>query len=254
MRYVLLPLILSLVVDGCAGSSSSGTRTTSIAAPGATGAPGDLIVQVYNGAQNPILVSVQATVSGTASSSVTIPASGAVIIPLGGVGDFDLGPAPQSFTVNANMDSTIAFSFTPQTFTLGQNYSATTTAVPVNYYQSQLGSPTNSGVTQPTGPTAGPPASIVASSGNNQTATAGTALPSPLVVLVTDANSVPVPNASVSFTVTSGAGVLSVQTATTNAQGAAQTNLTLDPTPGINTVSATTSSLPTPAIFTETGL
>src|SRR5262249_16965498 len=66
-------------------------------------------------------------------------------------------------------------------------------------------------------------------SGNNQTATIGSLLPSPVVVAVTDAGGNPVPNKQVIFKVTQNDGMVTAGgpsaptvIATTNAQGQAQ--------------------------------
>ena len=101
---------------------------------------------------------------------------------------------------------------------------------------------------------AGMAASISSTSGDGQTATAGTMLPSPFVVTVVDAHSNPVSGASVTWAITLGAGSLSGTTSTTNGSGQAQTTLTLDATPGSNTVTATHTGLAgSPVTFTATG-
>lgn len=64
-------------------------------------------------------------------------------------------------------------------------------------------------------------------SGDLQSAVVGTALPDPLVVLVSDPGNNPVPGIEVSFTVVSGGGSLTVDSATTDASGKASTVLTL---------------------------
>jgi adhesin/invasin len=98
----------------------------------------------------------------------------------------------------------------------------------------------------------GPAAQVAVFSGNNQVGTDGTALSSPLVALVTDANSNPVSGVNVMFAATSGGGSVSPASMATGANGQAQTTLTLGAAAGTNTVSATVTGL-TAASFTETG-
>jgi adhesin/invasin len=91
--------------------------------------------------------------------------------------------------------------------------------------------------------TAGAPASIVRAVTDSQTAVAGTApaeLPS---VIVRDAQGNLVQGAVVVFTATAGGGTVTGGTVTTNAQGVATVgNFRLGATPGINTLTATTTN------------
>lgn len=80
--------------------------------------------------------------------------------------------------------------------------------------------------------------------GDNQTGLAGSALPNPLVVQVTDSASNPQSGVTVNFAVTSGGGSVSPVSAVTGANGQASTVLTLRTTAGAaNTVSATASGI-----------
>ncbi len=102
---------------------------------------------------------------------------------------------------------------------------------------------------------AGSPTTFSMVSGNNQTGTVGTALTSPSVVKVTDANTIPIPGVSVNFLVVAGDGTLSVGQTTTDQQGQASTRLTLGPNPGINTVIAIPGIfLGLPITFTATAI
>ena len=74
---------------------------------------------------------------------------------------------------------------------------------------------------------AGAPKAILISSGNLQTAVAGSALPKPLTVKVIDSVGTPVPNVDVYFYVAQGTGSLSADVATTNRAGNASVSLTL---------------------------
>jgi hypothetical protein len=98
----------------------------------------------------------------------------------------------------------------------------------------------------------GPPATLTIVSGNNQTAVAGTTLPLPLVVRVTDQNGNVVPGVVVTFSVTGGNGSLSAASATTDANGLAQATWTLGTVEGANTAQAQVGTLPA-AIFHATG-
>jgi hypothetical protein len=93
--------------------------------------------------------------------------------------------------------------------------------------------------------------------GNNGIASAGAALLPQLTVRVVDADGRPVSGVSVTFTVTGGGGNFAGPTSVnvvSNADGLVEANLTLGPTPGTNTVTATgtTQALGT-VTFTATG-
>jgi hypothetical protein len=81
--------------------------------------------------------------------------------------------------------------------------------------------------------------SIAKVSGDSQIGAPGTALPSPLVVQLRDATATPVSGATVSFSVTAGGGSVSPANAVTGSNGQASATLTLGPSAGTNTVSAT---------------
>ena len=88
-----------------------------------------------------------------------------------------------------------------------------------------------------------PPDAIVLFSGNNQSGRPGAALANPFIVEVIDANDDAVSGVAVTFAVTAGGGTLSATSATTNANGRAQTTLTLGDAPGDNTVTARVTGL-----------
>jgi uncharacterized protein YhjY with autotransporter beta-barrel domain len=90
---------------------------------------------------------------------------------------------------------------------------------------------------------------LAVSSGNNQSAPTGTALPLPLVVLAQN-NGVNTAGVPVSWTSTG--GTLSAAASTTNAAGLANVNLTLPATAGVVTVTATRTDDPTLIIATFT--
>jgi Tol biopolymer transport system component len=102
---------------------------------------------------------------------------------------------------------------------------------------------------------AGAAALISINSGNNQTVTAGGSVGVPPSVKVTDANANAVAGAAVTFAVVSGGGSITGATPTTNASGIAQVgSWTLGPTPGVNTLSATLTAVPSAVVtFSATG-
>jgi hypothetical protein len=99
--------------------------------------------------------------------------------------------------------------------------------------------------------TADVPTTIALLSGNGQTGVAGTNLPSPLRVRVTDANGNPVENVSVTWD-PAGGGSVSSTTTGTNAQGIAEVTRTLGTAPGTYTTTATVEGLSgSPVTFTS---
>ena len=80
-------------------------------------------------------------------------------------------------------------------------------------------------------------------SGVGQHAAAGEDLANPLVVEAIDASGASMPGVSVTFAVIEGDGELSITTTITDANGRAETTLTLGPNPGVNRVRATGEAL-----------
>jgi len=98
-------------------------------------------------------------------------------------------------------------------------------------------------------------ANIAATGGGGQTGLAASALPTPLSVIVNDANGNPVPGVSVAWAVTSGGGSVSPATIATNALGIASATWTLGPVTGAGTATATSAGLAgSPVSFTATGI
>jgi hypothetical protein len=98
---------------------------------------------------------------------------------------------------------------------------------------------------------AGPAASVAVDDGNGQSAPAGSALPQPLTVLVTDQYGNPVSGASVMFD-DGGAGgtFLGANPGTTGNNGEFGQTYMLPPVEGTVTISATVAGVSTPAVFT----
>ncbi len=96
----------------------------------------------------------------------------------------------------------------------------------------------------------GPPAQIKVTGGDCQSGRPGTTLPNALEVKITDINGNAVSGAAVTFQVTAGDGSLSTtQPVLTALNGRAQTQLTLGPAHGSNTVSASVGNLDSTVVF-----
>ncbi len=87
------------------------------------------------------------------------------------------------------------------------------------------------------------PSSIVVAQGNNQNGKISTALPNTVVIRVTGDNNVPLSGIPVQFQVTAGGGAISPQTALTNAFGEVSVKWTLGSGVGVNSATATASTL-----------
>jgi adhesin/invasin len=100
--------------------------------------------------------------------------------------------------------------------------------------------------------TDGPTPHILAiTSGNAQTAAAGTALAQPLAVVVVDQYGSAMPNVTVTWAITAGAGHLSATSTTTDGNGTASVTYTAGPTAGTATITAAVAGIGT-VTFTET--
>jgi hypothetical protein len=101
---------------------------------------------------------------------------------------------------------------------------------------------------------AGPAANVAPTSGNNQSAPAGTQLPQALTVLVTDQYGNPVSGNSVGFNDGGAGGTFSnPNPENTGTNGTATQLYTLPPSPGTVTITATATGVANPAVFTENG-
>lgn len=88
------------------------------------------------------------------------------------------------------------------------------------------------------------PSDIIIVQGNNQSARAGQQLPNALVVRVVGASNVPMVGVQVGFQIAAGGGVITPQSATTNAAGEVTARWTMGPTAGTNALSVFVGSLP----------
>ena len=98
------------------------------------------------------------------------------------------------------------------------------------------------------------PGAISIISGNNQEGFPGETLSSPLKVEVRDQFDKPLRNVQVTFVVTAGGGSLTFPSIKTDRNGRAESELTLGPDPGTNTVSVTASGIERPRSFHAEGI
>ena len=96
------------------------------------------------------------------------------------------------------------------------------------------------------------PAILTLVSGNQQTGDAGATLAAPLVVQVQNQVNTVLADVSVSFLVTAGGGSLSATTVSTDADGRAETTLTLGAAAGTNTVQASVQGITSTITFNAT--
>ena len=106
------------------------------------------------------------------------------------------------------------------------------------------------GTSEPKGNAAAGKIAIV--SGNGQVGFVGQTLSTPLSVKVTSSSGTPVPGATVTFTVTSGAASVSPGTTATDATGVAKTNVTLGSSVGTVQINATVNGTALVAAFVVT--
>ena len=91
-------------------------------------------------------------------------------------------------------------------------------------------------------------------SGDSQEGQPGAALENPFIAEVRDQSDNPLPGVEVTFSVSSGGGTLSVTGVTTNANGRAESTLTLGPNPGTNTVTVSVTGIEEIQTFTGEGI
>ena len=230
----------TLTLGKTAGANAD---TVQVSAAGVTGSPQTFTESATAGAAAKLVKLSGDTQNGTAGSALAMPvvtqvqdANGNAVqgttVTLTASSGATVTPASAASDAMGKVSATLTLSKTAGANTLTAAATGLTSVV-----FSETGNP-------------GAAATVAVVSGNNQAGTAGTALPSPLVVLVSDANANPVAGANVTFAATAGGGTLSPASMATGANGQAQSSLT--PGSGNNTVTATVTGL-TPASFTETG-
>lgn len=148
--------------------------------------------------------------------------------PWGGAGYWKAGSGPSTST-----------SSTPTTTSTPTSSTTTTTTT----------TPTSSTTTTTTTPTRPVATTLSKISGDNQQGALGEALANPFVVEVQDQNGNPLQGTTVTFAVTAGGGTLTATTPTTDANGRAQTTLTLGSMLGTNTVQASVEGIDQTQVF-----
>lgn len=226
-------VVLGLAALAACGGSDSGTNPPpppQLAVAKAPSASGDAQTGVVGSAlTDPIRVRVTEDGTPKAGVSVAFAASGT-----GAAVD------PASATTDAE-------GLAATTWTLPRSAGNATATATVT---SASGSPVTFSATA----TAGTATQIAASSGNNQTGTAGEALASPFQVTVKDQFGNAVAGTSVAWAVTAGGGSIAPSTSTTSASGVASAVLTLGTAAGTNTATASATGLTgSPVTFTATG-
>ena len=94
---------------------------------------------------------------------------------------------------------------------------------------------------------------LLKTSGDRQEGTPGAMLKTPFVVEAMDEHGEPLVGVPIQFEMLHGGGILSAQTATTDAQGTAQVTLTLGAAAGINKVKASSEGIESWVLFTAVG-
>ncbi len=96
------------------------------------------------------------------------------------------------------------------------------------------------------------PTDLIVAQGNNQSAKAGTALPTQIVLRIIGSNSTPIPGIPVSLSVTAGGGAINPSTAITNANGEVTVRWTLGTQQGLQNIQAAALNL-APIVLSATG-
>lgn len=228
-------LAVLLVMWGCGGSDTGtnpppGPDDDAITVAKAPSASGDAQTGMAGTAlTSPIRVRV--TQGGVAHAGTAVSwaaaGTGAAVSPASSTTDAD-GIASTTWTLPHNAGNATA------TATV-----ATATGSPVNFSATV---------------TAAAASQMALSSGNDQTATAGSELADPFRVVVRDAFGNPVAGTAVTWAVTAGDGSITPASSTSSATGIAQAVLTLGPDAGSNAATASSTGLSgSPVTFSATG-
>jgi protocatechuate 3,4-dioxygenase beta subunit len=203
-----------------------------------TGVPGPatVIKQFSGNAQSaPVSTQLPAPLVALVEDAHANPISGAVVT----FSDGGKGGSFSSSTVNTDASGHATTSYTNPSKAGTVKITATTGSLKAASFTVTVTAPTSISIT----------------SGNNQSAAAGTQLPQALTVLVTDKNNNPIANASVSFSDGGAGGTFSnPNPVVTGANGTATQSYTLPQVAGTVTITATATGLTQTAVFTETAV
>lgn len=211
-RLYLLPLLLIVICLSLPSGASAQYTITKISGDGQTGHPGQTLA--------PFVVEVRQNGS---------PAEGVFVTFL-----HDRGSStgvPVQTDANGRAQSTL---------TLGRGAGITTVTASVSGGASVTFTAT---AIIPTPPKPPPMNRLLIISGNNQTGLVGERLAAPFAVRVRDHNNSPLGDVPVTFSVTAGGGTLSTVATRTDANGRAESTLTLGTQPGTNTVEVSASGI-----------
>ena len=217
--------------------STTGTATVNI--------PPEITISVVSGPGSgdpgdELTFTVEVQEDGSAASGKTVSFS-----ITSGDGNASLNPTSATTGSNGQASTTLTLGNSASgsytiTATVGDKSTTGTATVNARPGRQQSGNQQQqSNEQQPTTKTPLPePTSLESISGGNQSGLTGETLANPFVVEVRDQYDDPMEGVTVNFAVSAGGGSLNATTATTNANGRAQTTLTLGTAPGTNTVEA----------------
>jgi tryptophan-rich sensory protein len=214
-------------------SVTGGTPTGTFAETATGDAPASLQIVSGNNQSADVNTALSQPLVVQVSDSGGNPITGVTVVFSAPSGTFSGSPA----TTNSSGQATV-------NYTTGNSAGPVTITAAVDKLNTQIS----------TTVTAGPPASVTVTGGNNHTATAGTTLPQALTVVVADQYSNPVFGGCGHFSDGGAGGSFSfANPVTTTSTGTASQSYTLPPSPGPVTISATAVGVTTPAMFSETG-
>ena len=155
------------------------------------------------------------------------------------------GQASTTLRTGSGSSGSYTVTATVGTLSLRGSVTVETSPPPSSQQQQQQETPQEPVTTLPL-----PEATVLESiSGGNQEGVPGEALANPFVVEVRDQNESPLEGVTVTFAVTAGAGTLSATTATTDANGRAESTLTLGSDPGTNSVKVSVEGISRTEVF-----
>jgi hypothetical protein len=229
--------------------SSPGTNTLTATSGSLTGSPVTFTVTATAGAATSIQSNAVLPASGTVGTAVSPDPSVIVKDNFGNpvanvIVHFAVDPVSGSISGGPDVLTDANGLASPGTWTLS-------TQATQNTLTATASGLTGSPLTFTVNANAGSAASISASSALDLSGAAGSTQNA--IVLVQDSYGNPVVGASVTFSVTAGAGSIPPDAVSTDADGLAQVAWTLDAAPGANTLEASAAGVPGVITFTATG-